>query len=462
MTTTIAAISSGQMPAAIGVIRMSGSKSLEIIQTCLHHKKLSPRMMHSRKLYDAKDEILDEVLVCYFQAPHSFTGEDSVEIYAHGGMVNLSRILQELYRAGAQPAQPGEFSRRAFIHGKIDLARAEAIMDVIHAQNEMQCREAQRQLSGSVSQTVQDLRDFVMQILCAVEATIDFSQEEDLAPLPVKQLREGTARVLDQIERMKRASEQYRTSGYRTVLMGKPNAGKSSLFNRLLGHERAIVTDIAGTTTDTLESSVMIGRHLFELIDTAGIVDSQNPIERIGVDRARDQIKMADIVVMLIDGNNPDDCILHELTQMLGENLQRYLEENRLIVVHTKSDLSQRPVFPEALSAFLNAHQLTPIEVSVKSRDGLDRLENALIQKADSFSAAFENVTLMTSQRHIALLNAAAQSLERARQALDNGMPAEFIAADLHDAAQSLDTITGAYASEDIINEIFSHFCVGK
>ena len=462
MTTTIAAISSGQMPAAIGVIRMSGSKSLEIIHSCLHHKKLSPRMMHSRKLYDEKDEILDEVLVCYFQAPHSFTGEDCVEIFAHGGMVNLSRILQALYLAGAQPAQPGEFSRRAFINGKIDLARAEAIMDVIHAQNEMQCREAQRQLSGSVSQTVQDLRDFVMQILCAVEATIDFSQEEDLAPLPVKQLREGTARVIDQIDRMKRASEQYRSSGYRTVLMGKPNAGKSSLFNRLLGHERAIVTDIAGTTTDTLESSVMLGRHLFELIDTAGIVDSKNPIERIGVDRARDQIKMADIVVMLIDGNNPDERILTELTQMLGDNLQKYLDENRLIVVHTKSDLQERPVFPNSLTDFLNAHQLSPIEVSVKSRDGLDRLENALVQKADNISSAFENVTLMTSQRHIALLNAAAQSLERARQALDDGMPAEFIAADLHDAAQSLDTITGAYASEDIINEIFSHFCVGK
>ena len=462
MNTTIAAISSGQVPAAIGVIRLSGPNALEIIQSCLHKKTLSPRYMHNRKLYDEHDEILDDVLLCYFKSPRSFTGEDCIEIYAHGGSVNLSRILQAVYRAGAQPAQPGEFSRRAFINGKIDLASAEAIMDVIHAQNEMQCREAQRQLSGSVSKTVQELRDLVMRLLCAVEATIDFSQEEDLAPLPVDQIRSGTTRVLDQIERMKRASEQYRGGGFRTVLMGRPNAGKSSLFNRLLGHERAIVTDIAGTTTDTLESSVTIGSYLFEIIDTAGIVDSSNPIERLGVERARDQVRQADIVIMLIDGNDPDENILHELGLMLGDQLPRFMDEKRLVVAHTKSDLQERPVFPKAISQFLDQYALVPIEISTKTADGLKILEDRMIAQAASLSTAFENVTLMTSQRHISLLETAAKSLLRARQALDDGMPAEFIAADLHDAAQSLDTITGAFASEDIINEIFSHFCVGK
>lgn len=462
MSSTIAAISSGQMPAAIGVIRMSGPDSLEILKKCLHRKEIRARYMHSRTLYDVDGEKLDEVVVCFFAGPHSYTGEDSVEIYAHGGLINLSRILQALFRAGAEPAQAGEFSRRAFVNGKLDLARAEAVMDVIHAQNEMQCREAQRQLSGSVSKSVQELRGFVMELLCAVEATIDFSQEEDLAPLPVERLTRGTDRVLEQIDRMKRASQKFRASGYRTAIVGRPNAGKSSLFNHLVGHERAIVTEIAGTTTDTLEASVTLGHHLFELIDTAGITETENPVERIGVARARDQVVQADILMLLIDGENPDISFFTENSPFSEEQIRELAREGRLIAVHTKCDLNNRPDFDHETQTFFNKYELVPMEISTFSGQGIRLLGERLNTCADDLSREFENVTLMTSQRHIALLESSAQSLIRAREALEGGLPAECIAADLHDAANALDTITGAFASEDIINEIFSHFCVGK
>lgn len=462
MNTTIAAISSGQAPAAIGIIRISGPQALEIVSNCLHKPISRPRVMYNRRLYNSDGEILDDVMLCYFGAPHSYTGEDIVEIYAHGGPVNLAAILEQLCHLGAKPAEPGEFSRRAFLNGKIDLSKAEAIMDIIHAQNELQCREAQRQLSGTVSQTVTELRGELMVLLCAIEATIDFSQEQELAPIPVDQLRNTTTKVLDQLLRMKRAHEQYRSGGLRTVLAGRPNAGKSSLFNRLLGHDRAIVTDIAGTTTDTIESTVTIRQHTFSLIDTAGIVETDNPIERIGVQRARDQIAECDILVILIDGCDPDISVLCEIAQNMPDVFSRLVANHRLILVRTKSDIDNRPpLAPQIMAEIENCHTV-PVDISTISRQGLENLENTLVSIADDIMRQFENVTLITSQRHIALIEQAMEALMRSQEALDAGLPAECIAADIHDAAQALDTITGAFASEDIINEIFSHFCVGK
>ena len=462
MNTTIAAISSGQTPAAIGIIRISGPDALGIIAKSLRRPIDVPRMMYNRRLYRSDGEILDDVMLCYFKAPHSYTGEDIVEIYAHGGPVNLAGILETLCSNGAKLAEPGEFSRRAFLNGKIDLAKAEAIMDIIHAQNELQCREAQRQLSGTVSQTVTELRSELMALLCAIEATIDFSQEQELAPIPVERLKTTTAKVLDQLLRMKRAHEQYRSGGLRTVLAGRPNAGKSSLFNRLIGHERAIVTDIAGTTTDTIESTVTIQKHTFSLIDTAGIVESNNPIERIGVQRARDQIAECDILVVLIDGSDPDISVLQEISRNMPDVFQRLVQQRRLVVVHTKSDIGDRPVFSPQVASELEKCGGAPVEISTISRQGLSKLEDVLVQIADEITQQFENVTLITSQRHIALIDQAMEALQRSQQALEADLPAECIAADIHDAAQALDTITGAFASEDIINEIFSHFCVGK
>lgn len=460
--TTIAAISSGQMPAAIGVIRISGPDSLAVLSKLTRTDALSPRTMHMRTLSDCQAQKLDDVLVCYFKAPHSFTGEDSVEIYAHGGLVNLSRILSALCEAGAIPAEPGEFSRRAFLNGKLDLSQAEAIMDVIHAQNTRQLAEAQRQLSGSVSGAVQKMRDTLMQLLCAIEASIDFSTEEELAPLPVQQIRDTAHALLDQFKRMKRAHDQYRAGGLRTVFVGRPNAGKSSLFNKLLGHDRAIVTDIAGTTTDTIESTVAIQNETFCLIDTAGITHSDNPIEVIGVQRAQQQVRTADILVLLIDGTAPDTSLLNELKALLAENLRTLAQNGRIFVLRTKSDLPHAPL-PGSLSDFLNEFGLSLHDIStVANNAGLDDFENDLVCAAKRIAAQVENVTLITSQRHISHIDHADQAIRRALSALDSALPAECIASDLHEAAQNLAQITGQVASEDILNEIFSHFCIGK
>lgn len=460
---TIAAISSGQMPAAVGIVRISGPNSLGIVQKCLHQKTLKPRMMHARTLYHPQcDEKIDEVLVCFFKGPHSFTGEDSVEIYAHGGLTNLSRVLDAICCAGARLAEPGEFSKRAFLNGKIDLSQAEAIMDVIHAQNSRQCREAQRQLSGSVSKSVEELRASVMSILCAVEASIDFSSEEELAPLPVEQIRNGGRMLLDQMKRMQRAHEQYRAGGMKTVFVGRPNAGKSSLFNCLLGHDRAIVTQIAGTTTDTIESQVTIGTELFTLVDTAGVTETDNLVEKIGVERARDQIQNADLLLLLFDAASSDVDILKELREILADSLRKTLDENRILVVRTKVDLTEKCPIPSELAVFIEQNHLPIFEISVQTRQGLDELENALVQASQRMNSQFENVTLITSQRHIMQLSSASQAIERSLASLEAGMPAECIAADLHEAADALAQITGTIASEDVINEIFSHFCVGK
>ena len=459
---TIAAISTSQMPAAIGIIRISGPDALTIIQKCLVKKELKHARMHFRTIYDIHGEKLDEVMVCYFKAPHSFTGEDSVEIHAHGGPVNLSRILAAICEAGAFPAEPGEFSKRAFLNGKIDLTQAESIMDIIHAQNETQCREAQRQLSGSVSESVEAMRASVMSLLCAIEASIDFSAEEELAPLPVERIRTEGNLLLDKIDRMKRAHAQYRASGLRTVFVGRPNAGKSSLFNCLLGHDRAIVTPIAGTTTDTLESQLTIGGKQFCLIDTAGMTESDNPIESIGVTRTRSQLQNADIVIMLIDGASPDSQILDELLQTPGFVPEEFAQNGRLLAVRSKADLDIRPELSAKLAEFIENLHIPVFDVSIITRQGLKELETAMIHLAEQIESHFENVALMTSQRHISHLCDAETALARALQALDAGLPAECIASDLHEAANALALITGAIASEDVINEIFSHFCIGK
>lgn len=462
--TTIAAISSGQTPAAIGVIRLSGPNALAITAKCLKNSHLVPRKMHARAFHSPLDENdkIDDVLVCYFKAPHSFTGEDSIEIYAHGGIVNLSRVLDAVCTAGAIPAEPGEFSKRAFLNQKLDLAQAEAIMDIIHAQNEQQCREAQKQLSGSISGSVAALRASIMQLLCAIEATIDFSTEEELAPLPVEKLRSEGAMILDRMMRMKRAHDQYRAGGIKTVFVGLPNAGKSSLFNCLLGHDRAIVTQIAGTTTDTIEAQLSIHNTLFSLIDTAGITESDNPIEAIGVERTKEQIENADILVLLIDGLSSDDAILCELNTRCRDALSHAIQNHTILAVRTKADIDSRPIMSQNIASFLKNNDIPLIDISVMSRKGMMPLEDKLAEMARAFNETHENVTLITSQRHIVQLNQAEVAIKRSLEALDNMLPAECIAADLHEAAQSLALITGEVASEDIINEIFSHFCIGK
>lgn len=462
MGQTIAAIASALGPAAIGVVRVSGGGALETVQKCLKNGRLEPGRMRHRALLGADGAAVDDVMVCYFKAPHSYTGEDCVEIYAHGGAVNLTRVLDTVLNAGARLAEPGEFSRRAFVNGKIDLARAEAIMDVIHAQNERQCREAQRQLSGTVSRAVEDLRGRVLELLCAVEASIDFSSEEELAPLPADRIRSVAQEVCGRIDGLVRAHERYRAGGVRAAFVGRPNAGKSSLFNALVGHDRAIVTNIAGTTTDTIEASVTIGGQLFCLTDTAGITQTQNDIERLGVARAVAEIARADILIILLCGGDQDAGVIRTVKAALGDNFDARMDSGQCIFLHTKSDLPDRePLSAETLQ-FLQDIRAGVVEISAVSRSGLDVFLARLSNKASELTRLDPGATLITSQRHIAQLRLARASIGRGLEALRQNLPAECIAQDLREGADALAAITGAFASDDIVNEIFAHFCIGK
>ena len=293
----------------------------------------------------------------------------------------MSRILRALIQAGAVPANPGEYSMRAFLNGKIDLARAEAIMDVIHAQNELQCREAHRQLSGSVSKVVSEIRASVMALLVAVEASIDFSTEEELAPFPEERIRSVSEDLLEHLERIERAHEQYRVGGLRVALMGRPNAGKSSLFNGLLGHERAIVTDIAGTTTDTIEAHTVIQKHDFTFVDTAGLTNTDRKIEQMGVERAHQQLDQADMLLMLIPADaDLEACALIEAEiQKLGSNWDILNHEGRVICVRTKSDL-QKASPTTCLSDGLRQYRWPEIVLSVRTGEGMKALEERLVK----------------------------------------------------------------------------------
>ncbi len=459
---TIVAIASGHAPAAIGVLRLSGPEAFAIIHKCLHKKTLRERVMHYRTIYDpVTDEPLDDVLVCKFTHPNAFTGEDTIEIYAHGGSVNLSRILRALVQAGATPANPGEFSQRAFLNGKIDLARAEAIMDVIHAQNDLQCREAHRQLSGSVSKVVEEMRDAIMKLLIAVEASIDFSTEEELAPFPKDRILQESERLLALLDRMERAHDQYRAGGLRIALIGRPNAGKSSLFNRLLGHDRAIVTDIAGTTTDTIESHAVIRQRDFTFIDTAGLTKTNNIIEKIGVDRTKQQLDQTDILLLLIPVNADQDEIdaIHTQIKALGTPFNNLVQQKRVLCIRTKADLDTN-ITP--LSTELINDNIPQIILSVVNNNGLNILEDALVQISNDVEKNHENVALITSQRHIAQIKMTRTAMKRVVQAVEQNMPAECVAEDLREASDALGEITGTIASDDILNQIFSTFCIGK
>ena len=459
MSDTIVAIASGVAPAAIGVIRMSGDDALQIVEKCLKKKGLTPCMMHHRGLCDGRGVVVDDVMVCYFKAPHSYTGEDSVEVYAHGGAVNLGRVLSVLCAAGARMAEPGEFSKRAFLNGKIDLTRAEAIMDVIHAQNELQCREAQKQLSGTVSDSVNALRKGVLDLLCKVEVEIDFEEdldEDDTSGVSPFAIVEGDGAYLSQvIEEMIHAHERYRSEGLRVVMVGLPNAGKSSLFNRLVGHERAIVTPIAGTTTDTIEAQVVIDGEQFSFIDTAGVTETDNPIEALGVERTQQQIKTADIIVVCIDGVSPSYDALQNVRSCYEA---REGESPDILLIRTKSDIEERPQVPLDSESI----QAPMIDVSSKTRDGLSALKSELCACSKRRHASGGDMALITSQRHIECLRKANEALREAVLAMQNGLPGEIIASELHNAASALEQITGAITCEDVVNEIFSHFCIGK
>ncbi|RYD34985.1 MAG: tRNA uridine-5-carboxymethylaminomethyl(34) synthesis GTPase MnmE [Verrucomicrobiaceae bacterium] len=441
---TIAALSTPSGTGAIAVLRVSGPQSKAVAETVFKGPALKPRTALFGKLTAADGTVIDEVLLTFFQEPASYTGEDTLEISCHGGVLVSRRVLERLLQAGARAAGPGEFTQRAFLNGKLDLTQAEAVMDVISAQTDRALHSARRQLDGVLGRTVLDLRDDLLGILAHVEAYIDFP-EEDIDPDTGEALKGRISRLQARMEALLATADQGRLlrEGVRTVLAGAPNAGKSSLLNRLLGFERAIVSDRPGTTRDTIEEVISLQGFPLRLVDTAGLRGhTEDGIEQAGMDRTRAQMAEADLIVEVVDAGQPPGPPL---------SLAEGMEEKWVRVLH-KSDL---PAHPGWLGA-------EGVRVSSVTGEGLTDLTDRLIQIITLGGAAFEQTEVAVNARHQAALESARTALGAALAEFQAGASAEFVALDLRLALEALGGIVGRVDTEDLLGVIFSQFCIGK
>ena len=456
-TETIAAIATALTDSGIGIVRISGDDAIEIGSRvyrskngCHSLKDYGSHTIHYGFIMDG-DEILDEVMVAVMKAPNSYTKEDTVEINCHGGVLIVQKVLETVLRNGARLAEPGEFTKRAFLNGRIDLSQAEAVIDVINAQNDYAVKSSVSQLKGSVSKKVKDLREQILYQIAFIESALDDPEHISLDGYP-ERLRETLQPIEMELEASIGTFDNGRimTEGIKTVILGKPNAGKSSLMNVLLGEERAIVTEIAGTTRDTLEENIRLRGLSLNLIDTAGIRETEDIVEKIGVERARKIADEADLILYVVDGSRE-----------LDENDRQILDlirGRKVIVLLNKTDLE--PVLTE--EALREACGQEVIPVSAKEQQGIDRLEEKIQTMFLQGNLNFNDQVMLTNVRHKTAMEQALKSLRLVETSIDNAMPEDFFSIDLMDAYEHLGTILGESLEEDLVNEIFSHFCMGK
>lgn len=458
MEDTIAAIATPPGEGAIGIVRLSGPQAIEIAQRVFHGKRLlkdvNSHTLVLGQLVDRRGVAFDEALVAVMRAPRTFTGEDVVEIHSHGGSLLVETVLRRLVEEGARPAEPGEFTKRAFINGKLDLAQAEAVIDLVRAKSPRGLQIAAGQLQGRLSQTIEEDRQVILGILAHVQALIDYP-EEALDELPMDELKMRLVAVLGRIDQLQASAETGRIyqDGMRLAIVGKPNVGKSSLLNAILREDRAIVTPIAGTTRDVIEARAIIGGIPVLLFDTAGIRPTEDPVEQIGVERTVGVIESADVIVLVLDGSLP----------LTPEDFQAYEQAKQrdipLLVAINKSDL------PEGLSIDLVREMvgLAPVvRVSAHSGEGLEALAQEAIRLRVGDAHADTNQIVITRARHLGALKRAQEALQRAMQALEEDLPVELVGVDLQDALQALGEVTGDSVAEEVVDRIFADFCVGK
>lgn len=455
-TDTIAAISTGMTTSGIGIIRISGEDAFAVADKMYHsksEKKLSDLPSHTIHYGFIEDqgEVLDEVLVMLMRAPRSFTAEDTVEINCHGGVYAMKRILELAFRSGARPAEPGEFTKRAFLNGRIDLSSAEAVIDVINAKNEYALKSSVSQLKGSVLRVIRDIREKLLYQIAFIEAALDDPEHIDLEGYP-DQLEKVVLSAGEEVEKLISSYEDGRRmkEGIRTVIVGKPNAGKSSLLNVLLGEERAIVTEIAGTTRDTLEEQLNLNGISLNIVDTAGIHRTQDVVEKIGVEKARNSIKDADLILYVADSSLPLDESDQEIMELIAGR--------KAIVLLNKSDLEQI-VEKDQIAGILN---VPVISVSAKEEQGMKELEETIRSMFYVGDISFNEEVFITNARQKNALTEVKKSLDQVIESIAKGLPEDFYTIDLMSAYQNLGTITGEAVEEDLANEIFSKFCVGK
>ncbi len=458
--TTIAAISTAMSSSGIGIVRMSGSQAVEIadrVYMSKSNKKLGEQKTHSIHYgYIAdEEETIDEVLVMLMRGPHTYTGEDTVEINCHGGVFVMKRILEVLIKNGARPAEPGEFTKRAFLNGKMDLSQAEAVGDLIVSQNEYALQSSIQQLKGNVRNKITEIRSKIIYHTAFIETALDDPEHisvegyGETLKLVVEELLLEVCSLLNSCEDGRIIKE-----GLKTVILGKPNAGKSSLLNLLVKEDRAIVTDIAGTTRDTLEEHINLQGISLNIIDTAGIRETGDLVEQIGVDKAKEQAELADLILYVIDASVPLDDSDKEIFELI--------ENKKTILLLNKTDLETVVSREELESNEKISKDIKIIEFSAKQQNGVEELEETIKNMFFAGNLAFNNEIYITNVRHKTALKEAKEALEKVMESIEMGMPEDFYFIDLMDAYELLGNITGETIGEDLVNEIFSKFCMGK
>ena len=457
LSDTIAAISTGMTNSGIGIIRISGSEAFDvadrIFQPCKGTKKVSEMKSHTvhyGKIV-SKGIVIDEVLLTVMKAPNTYTKENIVEINCHGGVVVVNKIMEIVLENGARPAEPGEYTKRAFLNGRIDLSQAEAVIDVINAKNEYALSNSVNQLQGRISEKIVSLRTEIMHNIAYIEAALDDPEHYELGDFS-EQLYQNIQNEIETLQDLLDNFENGRmkSEGINTVIVGKPNAGKSSLMNLLLDEERAIVTNIAGTTRDILEETVQIGNLTLNLIDTAGIHDTEDIVESLGVEKAMEYLSQADFIIYVVDMSD----VLDESDEKIIELLQH---KNGVILLN-KSDLKGRLTEQEIRDKL----DWNCISFSSKTGDGLQILEEYITNSFLDGTISYNDQIYLTSVRHREAVEDALQSLKQVLQTIDDGMPEDLYMVDLMDAYRKLGLINGETASEDLVNKIFKEFCMGK
>ena len=457
ITDTIAAISTSTGNSGIGIIRVSGDEAIEIVDKIFKSNKEGKRLINVKShtvnygnIVDG-EKVLDQVLVLVMKNPHSYTGEDTVEIDCHGGMLILKKVLDLVIKNGAKSAAPGEFTKRAFLNGRLDLSQAEAVMDLINSQNDFALNSSIEQLKGGVSEKIKEIRSDVIYHIAFIESALDDPELISLDGYD-NEISEMINKNISKIKKMIDTFDNGRImkEGIKTVILGKPNAGKSSLLNRMLGEERAIVTDIEGTTRDTLEENINLNGLSLKIIDTAGIRNTDDKVEQIGVNKAKEIAEGADLIIYVVDGSKDIDENDKEILEII--------KNKKVIVLLNKTDID-RVVDIEQLNEIPKEDI---IEFSAKAGLGMDELEEKIKDMFYSGEITFNDQVYITNARHKEALENSYNSLLKVRESVDAGMPEDFYSIDLMDAYEQLGLIIGESVEDDLVNEIFSKFCMGK
>lgn len=450
MEDTIAAISTSLGVGAISIIRVSGKESIPIVNKIFKGKDLNQVSSHTIQYGHIMDglEVIDEVLVSVMKAPKTFTVEDVVEINAHGGIATTNRILELLLKNGCRPASPGEFTKRAFLNGRIDLIEAESVMDLISAKTETTRKMALSGVDGKVSALIHSLRNKIISLLANIEVNIDYPEYEDIAEMTVEELKKSMTSIEVELKEILKNSKEGKMikEGIKTSIIGRPNVGKSSILNRLLNEEKAIVTDIEGTTRDVVEGNIIIDGVMLHILDTAGIRQTENVVEQIGVKKSLELLEESELVLVVLNYNEA-------LTEQDTQILEQAKNKNHIVIVN-KKDL-ERNLDIEAL-------EQQYIEVSALNDDGIDKIKNRIRELFHLEQFENRDMTYLTNARSIALVEKALDSLEDVKKGIEQNLPIDMIEIDLKNVWNILGEITGETYQDELIDQLFSQFCLGK